>query len=148
MKLSIMVLLAIATVTCFSSASYAQVTVKRAGIIFETGDDDKDQDSRLQISIADEQNAVFGTYNLLESAGIFNDHSTRTFTLQLSKHPLKKALKKGHLFLSYLPSGTDQWKFKCTIVIDWSDGTESKQTFENLQLKDKQKLDLVFDKLK
>lgn len=99
----------------------AAQSIKAVRILFETTDEDKDLDSRIQVSLKDRKGQEFATLPDGTRTDAFVDRSTHAFVLTVTR-ALKKAdvIGGGQLIIKLLPAGKDTWRFNCSITLDWS----------------------------
>ena len=109
------------------------ITVSNLGITFRTGDDDKDDDTGLSVSIGD-------VTSWSQSGNeLFKDQSTSpTKPLNPSSVALS-SLSGQTLKIAISPNGNDTWKFGFTLAGTRSDGKAFNFTKDNLELSENTK---------
>jgi len=94
----------------------------RASVTFHTNDDDKDDDTRVDIYVrlADKRTIVA---KLVECLGHFSDHSDAgPYNLVLIKSVSRDELRTGNVDLEIVPNGNDTWRFNFLVDLYFSDG--------------------------
>jgi hypothetical protein len=89
-------------------------------ILFLTADDDKDDDTGLEVGIEDTTGDVYARG---ESSRVhFNDQSQHTVKLSVLRPILLNALGSFRLHIHISPRGHDTWRFRYTLSAEKSNG--------------------------
>jgi hypothetical protein len=92
-----------------------------ARISFHTNDEDKDADTRVEISV--ETLFKSAVASLSADLGHFDNHTDAgPFDLQLIAFPTRGELKNGHVSLKIAPNGHDTWRFNFVLDLLFADG--------------------------
>src|SRR5207248_2244921 len=109
------------------------IVLTGATITFFTHDDDKDNDTFLNVQVVAPGGRVCA--GLSGTFGLFPDQSTRgPFGLSVQSNVLKDSLPGGHLTISIQPNGNDTWRFGYQLDLTFSDGSVAHTSQAAVQL--------------
>jgi hypothetical protein len=92
-----------------------------ARIWFHTNDDDKDGDTRVEISV--ETVLGIAVASLSDDLGHLDDHTDAgPFDLELVAFPTRGQLRNGHVSIKIVPNGDDSWHFNFVVDFLFADG--------------------------
>lgn len=125
-KLKLIVL--ITFLAAFSSFNaLAQRTIRSIAVVFNTTNDDKDNDTYLECQILTPDN-----HWLAQNAGqfgLFPDNSTYTLNLNMgSPYYSETLLSQSALYVHIIPNGNDTWRFGWCVVVTYTDGSQSRSS--------------------
>ncbi|MDB6023927.1 MAG: hypothetical protein JWM68_150 [Verrucomicrobiales bacterium] len=115
--------------------------VVKITVEFTTTDDDKDDDTRVQVTLTDRKNSVVLVAPLPNQK--FEDHSTHRFDFPVSATPTLESLNGGQFRINIAPNGHDTWRFICRVVVYTDDNQQLVWGWSASQLSERQK-DTVF----
>jgi len=114
-------------------AAVGAIVLTGASITFFTHDDDKDNDTFLNVQVVAPGGRVCA--GLSGTFGLFPDQSTRgPFGLSVQSNVLKDSLPGGHLTISVQPNGNDTWRFGYQLDLTFSDGSVAHTSQAAVQL--------------
>ena len=119
---TIMSCLALIALAVFTSAAFAQEpTITSAEVKFDTGTDNKDQQTKLDVYVktSDGHEVAKSEGN----TGRWNKNSTHTVTLQVEGNPTKGEIANGSVSLTLHPERRNKWSFNYKVTLMFSDGT-------------------------
>src|SRR5947199_8933806 len=89
----------------------------RASVEFQTNDDDKDDDTLVEVAVRLQDGTVVATTTFGEdwqNFGHFDDHShSGPFALLLAQPATPGPLQTGSASVPIQPNGTDSWRSNC-----------------------------------
>ena len=93
----------------------------RASVSFHTNGEDKDDDSRVEVTVRlMDQTVVAG---IADEFGHFDDHSDAgPFDLLITQAATRGALKTGSVAVKIKPNGDDTWRFNFFLDLLFDDG--------------------------
>ena len=104
----------------------------RASVSFHTNDEDKDDDSRVEVTVRLMDQTVVAS--IADEFGHFDDHSEAgPFDLLITQAASRGALKTGSVAVKIHPVGRDTWRFNFFLdlffddaahLIAWANGLE------------------------
>ena len=104
----------------------------RASVSFHTNDEDKDGDSRVEVTVRLMDQTVVAS--IADEFGHFDDHSDAgPFDLLITQAATRGALKTGSVAVKIDPNGDDTWRFNFFLdllfednahLIAWANGLE------------------------
>jgi hypothetical protein len=116
-----------------ATGDFAMLT--RASVSFHTNDEDKDDDSRVEVTVRLMNGTVVAS--IADEFGHFDDHSDAgPFDLLITQATTRGALKTGSVAVKIRPSG-DTWRFNFFLdllfddaahLIAWANGLEVTDT--------------------
>ena len=93
-----------------------------ASITFHTNDEDKDPDTRVEVSVELVHNIVVASMS--DALGHFDDKSDNgPYDLLLAAPATRGELKTGHVSIKIVPNGHDTWHFNFLLDLLFSDDT-------------------------
>jgi hypothetical protein len=104
----------------------------RASVSFHTNDEDKDDDSQVEVTVRLMDQTVVAS--IADEFGHFDDHSDAgPFDLPITQATTRGQLKTGRVAVKIHPSGRDTWRFNFFLdlifddaahLIAWANGLE------------------------
>jgi hypothetical protein len=102
-------------------ASGDDAVLTRASVIFHTNDEDKDADSRVEVTVELIDKILVAS--IADEFQHFDDNSDAgPFTLILAGSVTRGALKTGSVSIKLVPNGDDTWRFNFLLDLLFSDG--------------------------
>jgi hypothetical protein len=93
----------------------------RASVSFHTNDEDKDGDSRVEVTVRLMDQTVVAS--IADEFGHFDDHSEAgPFDLLITQAASRGALKTGSVAVKISPNGNDTWRFNFFLDLLFDDG--------------------------
>ena len=93
----------------------------RASVSFHTNDEDKDDDSRVEVTVRLIDQTIVASID--DEFGHFDDHSDAgPFDLLISQATNRGALKTGSVAVKINPNGNDTWRFNFFLDLLFDDG--------------------------
>jgi hypothetical protein len=93
----------------------------RASVSFHTNDEDKDDDSRVEVTVRLMDQTVVAS--IADEFGHFDDHSEAgPFDLLITQAASRGALKTGSVAVKISPNGNDTWRFNFFLDLLFDDG--------------------------
>jgi hypothetical protein len=93
----------------------------RASVSFHTNDEDKDGDSRVEVTVRLMDQTVVAS--IADEFGHFDDHSEAgPFDLLITQAASRGALKTGSAAVKISPNGNDTWRFNFFLDLLFDDG--------------------------
>jgi hypothetical protein len=93
----------------------------RASVTFHTNDDDKDDDSQVEVTVRLMDQMVVAS--IADEFGHFDDHSDAgPFDLLITQAASRAALKTGSVAVKISPNGNDTWRFNFFLDLLFDDG--------------------------
>src|SRR5262245_55071611 len=94
----------------------------RASVSFHTNDEDKDGDSRVELTVRlMDQTGVVAS--IADESGHFDDHSDAgLFDLLITQAATRGMLKTGSVAVKIEPNGDDTWRFNFFLDLLFDDG--------------------------
>ena len=93
----------------------------RASVGFHTNDEDKDDDTRVDVTVRLIDQTVVAS--IADEFGHFDDHSDAgPFDLLITQAANRGALKTGSVAVKIEPNGNDTWRFNCFLDLLFDDG--------------------------
>lgn len=93
----------------------------RASVTFHTNDDDKDDDSQVEVTVRLMDQMVVAS--IADEFGHFDDHSDAgPFDLLITQAASRGALKTGSVAVKISPNGNDTWRFNFFLDLLFDDG--------------------------
>ncbi|NEN83496.1 hypothetical protein [Paenibacillus elgii] len=106
--------------------------LKTAEVRFHTNDDDKDDDTKLSITI-EKGHDQFAKIEGIE--GHFPDHSENgPFGLEVQGVISKEQLQGATTTVKIIAVGNDTWKFNCFLELGYDDGSRQKWEWFGIKL--------------
>jgi len=97
-------------------------TLENAWVVFHTTDDDKDGDTRIDLTVYDERNRECA--KLGGEFDHFDDHSINgPYELEIKNASEKEQMTRGRWWLHIDPEGDDEWHFGLELLLLFSDGS-------------------------
>jgi len=120
---------AVLFITCIGAlfSQIDQPKLTKVTITFTTHNDNKDDDTRLDVSIKN-KSTIFLSQELAKGENLggkmeFKDPSVHSFNLQLSSKNIKmKDIKIPLVDIDIQPNGNDTWIFDYTVKLTFDDG--------------------------
>ncbi|HXJ79095.1 MAG TPA: hypothetical protein VMS64_10480 [Candidatus Methylomirabilis sp.] len=96
--------------------------LSRASVTFHTNDEDKDADSRVEVTVQLMDDTLVAS--ITDEFGHFDDHSDAgPFELLITDSTATRgALKTGHVSVKITPNGDDTWRFNFFLDLVFEDG--------------------------
>ena len=98
----------------------------RASVEFQTNDEDKDDDTLVEVAVHLQDGTVVATTTFGEdwqNFGHFDDHShSGPFDLLLEQPATRGQLKTGSVSVAIQPNGNDTWRFNFLVDMLFEDG--------------------------
>ena len=102
-----------------AAGDFAMLT--RASVSFHTNDEDKDGDSRVQVTVRLIDETVVA--RIADTFGPFDDHSDAgPFDLLITRATTRGELKTGSVRVEIDPHGDDTWRFNFFMDLLFEDG--------------------------
>lgn len=93
----------------------------RASVSFHTNDEDKDDDSRVDVTVRLMDQTVVAS--IADEFGHFDDHSDAgPFDLLIKQAATRGELKTGSVAVKIEPNGNDTWRFNFFLDLMFDDG--------------------------
>ena len=93
----------------------------RASVSFHTNDEDKDDDSRVDVTVRLMDQTVVAS--IADEFGHFDDHSDAgPFDLLIKQAATRGELKTGSVAVQIEPNGNDTWRFNFFLDLLFDDG--------------------------
>jgi hypothetical protein len=93
----------------------------RASVSFHTNDEDKDDDSQVEVTVRLMDQTVVAS--ITDEFGHFDDHSDAgPFDLLITQAASRGALKTGSVAVKISPNGNDTWRFNFFLDLLFDDG--------------------------
>ena len=93
----------------------------RASVTFHTNDEDKDDDSRVEVTVRLMDQTVVAS--IADEFGHFDDDSDAgPFDLLITQAATRRALKTGSVAVKIEPHGRDTWRFNFFLDLLFDDG--------------------------
>lgn len=93
----------------------------RASVSFHTNDEDKDDDSQVEVTVRLMDQTVVAS--IADEFGHFDDHSDAgPFDLLITQAASRGALKTGSVAVKISPNGNDTWRFNFFLDLLFDDG--------------------------
>ena len=93
----------------------------RASVSFHTNDEDKDDDSRVDVTVRLMDQMVVAS--IADEFGHFDDHSDAgPFDLLIKQAATRGELKTGSVAVKIEPNGNDTWRFNFFLDLLFDDG--------------------------
>jgi hypothetical protein len=93
----------------------------RASVSFHTNDEDKDDDSQVDVTVRLIDQTVVAS--IADEFGHFDDHSDAgPFDLLITQAASRGALKTGSVAVKISPNGNDTWRFNFFLDLLFDDG--------------------------
>ena len=93
----------------------------RASVSFHTNDEDKDDDSRVEVTVRLMDQTVVAS--IADEFGHFDDQSEAgPFDLLITQAASRGALKTGSVAVKISPNGNDTWRFNFFLDLLFDDG--------------------------
>ena len=111
----------------YSFNAQAQRTIGSIAVVFNTTNDDKDNDTYLECQMLTPDNHWFA--NNAGQFGLFPNNSTYTLNLNLgSPYYSETLLSQSSLYVHIIPNGHDTWNFGWCVVVTFTDGTQTRSS--------------------
>lgn len=107
-------------------------TLTSAVVSFKTRNDNKDDDSKLDIWMELSSRGTFA--KKLKIYGEFDDNSYQSFPLIINEQIKKSQVRGSYTKLFLSPNGNDTWKFNIYINLTFTDGTSYSYTYNTESL--------------
>ena len=105
----------------------------RASVGFHTNDEDKDDDSRVEVTVRLMDQTVVAS--IADEFGHFDDHSDAgPFDLLITQAANRGALKTGSVAVKIEPNGHDTWRFNFFLDLLFDDGAHLLARANGLEL--------------
>jgi hypothetical protein len=105
----------------------------RASVSFHTNDEDKDDDSRVEVTVRLMDQTVVAS--IADEFGHFDDHSDAgPFDLLITQAANRGALKTGSVAVKVDPNGNDTWRFNFFLDLLFDDGAHLLARANGLEL--------------
>jgi hypothetical protein len=102
-----------------ATGDFAMLT--RASVSFHTNDEDKDDNSRVEVTVRLMDGTVVAS--IADEFGHFDDHSDAgPFDLLITHAATRGALKTGSVAIKIEPNGDDTWRFNFFLDLLFEDG--------------------------
>ena len=109
----------------------------RASISFQTNDEDKDDDTLLDVTVALMDGTVVAQVS--DFFGTFHDnHEDGPYDLELVDPRTRGEMKGGNVTLKISPNGNDTWRFDFFLDLLFDDGAHLIAWARGLELSDSQ----------
>jgi hypothetical protein len=93
----------------------------RVSVSFHTNDEDKDDDSRVDVTVRLMDQTVVAS--IADEFGHFDDHSDAgPFDLLIKQAAIRGELKTGSVAVKIEPNGNDTWRFNFFLDLLFDDG--------------------------
>ena len=105
----------------------------RASVSFHTNNEDKDDDSRVEVTVRLMDQTVVAS--IADEFGHFDDHSDAgPFDLLITQAANRGALKTGSVAVKIEPNGNDTWRFNFFLDLLFDDGAHLLARANGLEL--------------